>query len=439
MRSIPIAEFPPAPVRWHSSLYSRLARNQWMLADQAMVSGMNFLTTTLLARMLGVHDFGVFSVFFVVLQYLNSIQLALVVSPMMSLAPQLPDTGEHHRFLSGMAGYQYLFSLGCCAATAFFFSAQLLHLLPQRTPRMETALLLPFMGTVLCFQVQDWFRRFCYVQDRGRSVFWNDVVSYVGQVASFCLLWRLGNITVQSAYYAIAVTSLAAYAAGIRGNNLLLSWRLTKEALARTRRAGASLLVASQFQWLGSQGLFLIVAAILGVSAASGIRAALALMGPVILLYQLLDNVIPVRAARVYAVGGEAKMLAYLRQAFTPLVVIVGIAVIIASILGRPIMSLVFGQAYGAFAPLVSWAGVYVWLGLVYRGLLYYHRTVGTTAVLARATLMCAILSVTTCVMLTRRFGSVGGMIALVMGQVLNLAIPLAWGWRAARNRTATT
>ena len=52
------------PARRGSSLLRLLVRNQWLMADQALVSGMNFLTTATLARMLGVHNFGVFSVFY---------------------------------------------------------------------------------------------------------------------------------------------------------------------------------------------------------------------------------------------------------------------------------------------------------------------------------------------------------------------------------------
>ena len=58
--------------------------------------------------MLGVHEFGVFSVFYIILQYLNSIQLALIVSPMMTLAPQITGKSERAVFLKGMGGYQYL-------------------------------------------------------------------------------------------------------------------------------------------------------------------------------------------------------------------------------------------------------------------------------------------------------------------------------------------
>jgi len=96
------------------SLLKSLARNQWLLADQVLVSGMNFTTTVLLARMLGVYNFGIFTVLYYILLYVNSIQLALNVQPMFSIAPQMPEGPERQSFLRGMAGYQYILSALFC-------------------------------------------------------------------------------------------------------------------------------------------------------------------------------------------------------------------------------------------------------------------------------------------------------------------------------------
>lgn len=414
----------------YRSLLSRLARNQWMFADQALVSGMNFLTTALLARMLGIRNFGIFSVLYIVLTWLNSIQAAVIFSPMMSLAPQITDADEYRSFMRGMAGYQYLFSIGCTAAAALFALLQALRLVPHR---MEAVPCLPYVLTIFCFQVQDWFRRFCYVQDRGRSAFLNDVVSYVGQVAIFGGLWWAHRIDVNSAYYAIAATSLAAFGIGFAGDDIRSSWRECRKAAARTWQSGRSLLVATQFQWLGAQGIVLLIAALVGVSAASGIRAVVALMGPVYVLYQLLDNVIPVRAARIYASGGEDALVSYFLRTGALLAVVVGGPILIAAVFARPIMSTVFGRAYAEFAALVVWEAIYTFLALLYRGLQYYHRTMNTTVVLARSAMIVAVLSVSVCLALSRRYGAAGGMAALVTGQVVNVSIPLMSARRSHR------
>jgi O-antigen/teichoic acid export membrane protein len=418
---------PSAAANWRSNqgtrVFKLLVRNQWMMADQALVSGMNFLTTAILARMLGVHGFGVFSVFYIVLQYLNTIPMAINVSPMMSLAPQLRDEGESRRFLRGMAGYQIVLSSGLCAGTSIFLVASEFRLSPWKS---EPGLLLPFILTILFFQTQDWFRRFCYVQNDGRMVFWNDVISYMGQVAAFGLLWWLHCMSVNAAYYAIAFTSLAALVAGSMASDIGSSWPETKAAFARTWSTGRTLLLTTQVQWLGSQGIFLIVAAIAGVSAASGIRAALVLMGPVIMFYQLLDNVIPVRAAIAYAEGGQHGLVAYLRRTGVFVAAFTFPLILFACFFAGPIMSAVFGRAYGGFSVLVIWGGVYMATLLVAKWLAYYHRTVDSTAVLARTAMIVSPISVIACLLLTRRYGGAGGLAAAAAGQIVSVILLLS-------------
>ena len=49
----------------------------------------------------------------------------------------------------------------------------------------------------------------------------------------------------------------------------------------------------------------------------------------------------------------------------------------------------------------------------------------GTVGVLARSALIVSVVSVASCIVLARHFGATGGMIALVVGQVLNVFLPL--------------
>lgn len=419
--------------RLYGGLQKNLTRNRWGVADQALVSAMNFTTTVVLARMLGVYNFGIFSVLYICLQYLNSIQLALNVLPMMSLAPQIAEPRERRLFLRGMAGYQYLLSAGCCAVVAAAFLVQHLHWIRQR---VGNDVLFPFMLAVFAFQVQDWFRRLCYVKERGPALFWNDALSYTGQIAAFIALWWLHSISVSTAYVALGFTSLAAFAVGFVQEDMRCTLRETRRSVQHSWDAGRTLLMATQLQWLGYSGVYLVVVALVGVSAASGMRAAIALMGPVNVLYQLLDNIIPVRAAQIYAESGEAALARFLRRATELLAGFVGGALLLVSIFARPVMTFVFGRAYSGFAILVIWQAAYMCLSLIYRSLQYYHRTVESTTVLAQTAIAVSLVSLCGCVFLTHRYGAAGGLAAMVIGQVVNIAIPLHAAMRA-RSRAA--
>ncbi len=72
-------------------LLGRYSHINWALADQAMVSGVNFLTGILLARYLGIEAFGQFMLAWMLVLLVNTLQYALVIAPMMSIGPKQPE------------------------------------------------------------------------------------------------------------------------------------------------------------------------------------------------------------------------------------------------------------------------------------------------------------------------------------------------------------
>jgi len=66
----------------------RYSHVNWAIADQAMVSASNFLIVVLLARFMGIEEFGRFSMVWLVAELLHSIQHALIIAPMLSVGPK---------------------------------------------------------------------------------------------------------------------------------------------------------------------------------------------------------------------------------------------------------------------------------------------------------------------------------------------------------------
>src|ERR1700741_2807256 len=85
----------PAPVR------GAVALSAWPLADQMIVSACNFLTNVVVARVLGVHDFGVFTLAWSIVLLGQLLQFCLVATPMYSLAPAL-EVGRRPGYFAGL-------------------------------------------------------------------------------------------------------------------------------------------------------------------------------------------------------------------------------------------------------------------------------------------------------------------------------------------------
>ncbi len=162
----------------------------WALADQALVSGCNFLTGVILARYLGVADFGKYALLFVILIYTNYVQIAFLVAPMQIFMPQL-NTGSKE-FLHSMVTIQLAFGI---VISVIVFAAGLL--LQEQLLALDISVEPVFFSVCVFFYLQqDWLRRSYFISGTARSSFINDSISYGGQLLGIAILLLAGRLSV---------------------------------------------------------------------------------------------------------------------------------------------------------------------------------------------------------------------------------------------------
>lgn len=405
----------------------------WSLADQALVSGTNFVSSVILARVLGLEAFGAYVVAQMYLFYANTFQGALVVSPMMIAIPASAGTAaDQRRLMNGYLGYAAI----VCASTLIA-----VELLAEVLGRWSSALsvrdlALPLAALIVAFQTQDWLRRVHYARSAHRRVFFADIFAYGGYLGALLMLTASERLDAAAAFWAMALTfgstaivelALNKYWPDLRGAVVVIrsQWRNSRDYL-----------LSWQLQWLASQGVILFGTAVAGQQAAGAIRAAQNLLGPVMVLFQWLDNVLPVRFARHMKDAGAGALrlhAARLRNlGLGGLVLVVGVLAVIS----ESLMVAVYGEPYRPFAALVDALGLYFLFGYAYRIDSYQARALGQTAMLARASTLWAAASifVSLALALGGKLTALGILAAMIAGQVaaaVYLGLP--------RNRTSPT
>ena len=150
---------------------------KWALTDQAVVSGSNFVIGILLARFLGPEAFGMFVLLQSVILYFNSFQGALIFQPMMSAAPQLSGA-KKLAYLQGVFALQLALTLtlagiiGLMALLANWLSI-------KDFISIDSNIIYAVIATLLAFQLQDWQRRYYFVQEKADSAFIIDLISHL--------------------------------------------------------------------------------------------------------------------------------------------------------------------------------------------------------------------------------------------------------------------
>ncbi len=412
-----------------SSLFARHGHANWAFADQAVVSGSNFVTGILLARFLGPESFGLFVLLNLVMLYVNSFQGALIFTPMISAAPQLSPE-KRDRYLRGVFGLQLVLSLGLALLALALGKAAIAFNPYGVGERLTDAIVVALACALLAFQLQDLQRRYYFVLENARAAFANDVISYGGQVTLIVLLGLRETLTVATAFAIIAGSSFTAFAVGCLHSKLRPAMKEARDVLFDGWRTGRDYLVAWQFQWIGTQGVLMVGGGLLGTQAAGAVRAVQNVVGPFNLVFQTMDNVIPVMAARRYADRGMDKLVSFLWR-----ISLLGTAVLLPilaalAVFAEPIVHALYGARYVDAAELVALQAAYVFLQFHLRQVLFFLRTLTATGAIIRTGMVMAGCAIFVAFFSIDAFHLPGVMLAYLSGTLA----ALVYGLFASRN-----
>ena len=407
--------------------FGRSRRTQTIL-DQILVSGSNFVTGIILVRGLGLSEFGRFTVAYAILLLANSIQLSFISSPMITVGSLCSTTAERRSFLRGMFGIQLIF---CAIAVAGTLAAATVYLFfnPGAVP---VGFIPAFCGAVGLYLVQDWLRRYYFTIGKASGSVWNDAISYLGQVVFLCVLLWIGRLTIETAFWAIALTSGTAFVIGSLLESLGCSLAETRDAWRQTKRISIDLGIANQLQWLVYQGAILVGASVAGAAAAGGVRATQNVIGPVNIAYQAMENIVPIRAAEEMRRGGIQRATAFLFRfgaaGFVALLVVFSATSLVSS----KFLVFFYGHQLRIYAGVLDLQMLYFLLTWPVRQLTFLFRTIKNTKPILISSIAAAVISMAFVYPMVHSFGASGIVMAAVAGQIGNL-LYLVHAWTRVR------
>jgi O-antigen/teichoic acid export membrane protein len=291
-------------------LQTFLGREIWALADQSIVSATNFLTNVMLARFMGLREFGVFALAWMSVQFVNSLQNALIIAPMMSIGPKQEEKDRPAYY--GAVVFQELVLVSFCfilVYTVLKISGNFIRFSDVRQ------LALPLAVSAFAYQMQDFVRRYFFVTRQSHRALADDSLSYLSQLPILFLLHRAGHLTSANALWVMAGTSIIGILPGLLWMEPLQFNLACIGAIWRRHWKISRWLSASALMQWTSNNLFVIAAPVYyGAAAAGVLKASQNLMGVTHVWFQGLDNVVPAESARRLRHGGVRSMLAYTRS-----------------------------------------------------------------------------------------------------------------------------
>lgn len=379
------------------------------LADQALVSACNFATTIVLAHALGLEAFGLFSTAWIVVLLTVSLQLGLVVCPMISIGPGLP----------GEAGQSY-YAIVLVHEAAFLALAGSAVAVGLALAFGDWALAFAAGAACAAHLAQDFSRRYLFARGRPPVVLGIDALNQGVKLALLVLLARSDMLSPARALEVVAASAVLSCVCAIpfRGR---LAWRACEFGAASRRQwqSGRWLVLTGLMQWLSGYAGLLIAGALLGVTLIGVLRAAQSILGVLNLIRDALENTVPPIAGRALASRGLDGLRAVI--SVTAAIGFVGGLSFTAllALTGKSLLAVAFGPDMAAYAWVVTWYSLLFPVSLVSFAQICAFRALERTGAVFAATAAAAALNLALVYPAVRWFGIQGLLSVAITAEVL--------------------
>ncbi len=382
----------------------------WSLGDQAAMSGGNFILSLLLARELGLEQFGLFTLWYMVPLVVLSISQAIIVQPFQAFWPG-KNPAQQEEYSSALWNMQLLF-VALVLVLSFIGGLVMQSFMP-----VLAILLAGGQSTY------DLLRKLSYATGRDRLPVKLSAPLYF----TIVLALILGVVSsVQAAFLLLAVLFLLAVI--VSAYQLGLTLRLVPkeklvEHIKKHYHFSYWLLGAAVVQWFSGNAFLLAAAALLGNSTLGALRLAQQVVGVTHVVFLAMENRVPIAAAQHFQKGAIAGLFRYLIRIVSTYGVLI-LILFIGLLWSEPLLALAYSadvvEQVMRYVPVYTGFYVLVFLATILRIAL---RSAQLTASIFWSYCLAALLSACLAYPLVEHYGWVGVLLGLVLTQLLPIGI----------------
>lgn len=394
-------------------------------ADQLIVSGCSFASGVVMARLLGVQGFGIYSIAWLGVMIASSINQPLIIAPMLTLSAKKNEE-EKNRYLQALIFKQLFVAafLSFLAFTSVLVMSVILH------EWKVNSIIIAFPLAVFTYLLQDFFRRYFFVINKPHKAILIDIIAYGGVLLSALLINLIRNIDAQFILLLTALFFLyASLAALLSLKELRFKLNEIKAVIVQHWDYSKWLTATAMLQWF-SGNLFIIAAgAILGPKAVGATRMAQNVVGITHVLFLAMENIIPSRAASAQRSGGNHLLFRYLMKFTIQMGAITFTLLGLIAIFSHQIINGFYGVKYLEYQNiLIGFCLLYVvvFLGYPFR---YAIRTMENTRLIFISFIISSVFSIAVAYPVIKTFGLYGVVGGLMATQFITLFIYM-WSLR---------
>lgn len=413
--------FRPAVIKVMRGLFQRYSHVNWVLLDQAMVSFTNFATMVLIARHLGIEEFGRFALAWAVLIGVFNLQYSLVLLPLMSIGSKL-EAERVPAYFGAVIAQQIV--LAILSFVLLWFGTTMAAVL---FPAWRLGgLAVPLAFASLTYQMHELFRRYFFTVGRPAVSTTMDCVRCFVQLLLLAWLFNAATLTTARTLAVIGVAFAIAALLGGACNVGDIAWDLTVFRTATRRHWHFSkwLVASTLMQWVAGNIFFVTAGAVLGIAAVGALKAAQNITNPANVLFEAIGNLAPIEAGRRLSARGIAGLDAYL-SSLTLWGGLATLAIVLPAVaVPRWVLGIVYGQEFAKFGWVLAWFAGLTLIAWVAQTLHYGLTTLEETKPYFVSRLVAALVGISAAFPVAVVFGLPGVMGGITVLALIQVVIP---------------
>ena len=324
--------------------------NAFVLIDQIIVSGSRFLLSIILARSLGINDFGLYALLWTIVSFASAMQVPVAIVPMMQLGPQVAEHRQSLFFTSA-----FLFQLKYTAVCIPFVSFATLFIVWGQEDIVSIVLLINIY--IAMFNLYEYLRRHFFSKGFHLKALTCDAILYsiiLGLITGYT---HFNGLTITT--YCLYSSIVAAIVCIILMRDYDLAQLKLQDGKVYSRRIWAisSPLIFSTLASVGAGHIFVYSTAIfLGQAEVGGIVAARNIVGPLVLVLVALENSMT-RELVLLKKNDPARISTYTNTIILKWLVGFLLSIVVLSFFSKPLLRITYGEDFVGFASLIYWFG----------------------------------------------------------------------------------
>lgn len=382
--------------------------NYLILIDHIIVSGSRFLLSILIARALGLEEFGLYSLLWTIVTLASSMQIPSTITPMMQIGIRISKHRQAKFFATAM-----LAQLGYSFISLPFISVFATVIVWGRPDAL--AIVFAINIYVFIFNQFEYFRRYFFAVGHRATALCLDAGLYFLLLVSISGAIKFGEMDITrylilSSFigFIFCLFALKFYRFGWIKRDAYIEYR------RRIWKVASPLITSTIAGFITGHAFIYVSAYLLGEAEVGGIAAARNIVGPLLILLMALENSL-IRDLVLLSNNPE-RIRAYVRSVTIRWFLTILTCVVILSALARPLLELTYGPEFVQFTSLIYWFGGASLFQILSRIQTVKLRTENKYEAIKRANIGTMILTVPISPLLVWLFGLTGaGMLVVII------------------------